>query len=68
MKAGDPEVGPGFWITNNDGVKGDYFVYENSRDERPWKYITVCLKSKRVILITVFLPLIAHTLKFTCSD
>ncbi|KAK9770381.1 hypothetical protein SCAR479_12950 [Seiridium cardinale] len=38
---GDPEVGPGFWITNNDGVEGDYFVYENSRDEHPWKYITI---------------------------
>lgn len=41
--AGDPEVGPGFWITNNDGVKGDYFIYENSRDNHPWKYITVCV-------------------------
>ncbi|ETS73203.1 hypothetical protein PFICI_15148 [Pestalotiopsis fici W106-1] len=38
---GDPEVGPGFWITNNDGIKGDYFIYENSRDEHPWKYITI---------------------------
>ncbi|KAK6200771.1 hypothetical protein LQW54_009575 [Pestalotiopsis sp. IQ-011] len=38
---GDPEVGPGFWITNNDGVKGDYFIYENSRDNHPWKYITI---------------------------
>ncbi|KAF3017816.1 hypothetical protein E8E14_010575 [Neopestalotiopsis sp. 37M] len=39
--AGDPEVGPGFWITNNDSATGDYFIYENSHDQLPWKYITI---------------------------
>ncbi|KAI0020446.1 hypothetical protein F4780DRAFT_779566 [Xylariomycetidae sp. FL0641] len=39
---GDPEQGPGFWITNKDvdpNVK--YFLYENSRNRHPWKYLSV---------------------------
>ncbi|CAJ2506928.1 Uu.00g081140.m01.CDS01 [Anthostomella pinea] len=39
---GDPEVGPGIWVTNHDknpNVK--YFLYENSRDEHPWKYLDI---------------------------
>ncbi|KAH6645257.1 hypothetical protein BKA67DRAFT_669353 [Truncatella angustata] len=48
---GDPEVGPGFWITNNDGIRGDYFLYENSRDERPWKYITIDDGARRFVQV-----------------
>ncbi|KAH9884552.1 hypothetical protein F4778DRAFT_787660 [Xylariomycetidae sp. FL2044] len=42
LTTGDPEDGPGVWITNNDvdpNVK--YFVYENLRDTHPWKYLDV---------------------------
>ncbi|KAI0024927.1 hypothetical protein F4780DRAFT_775407 [Xylariomycetidae sp. FL0641] len=39
---GDPVKGPGFWLTNDDldpNVK--YFLYENSRDTHPWKYVDI---------------------------
>ncbi|KAI1352798.1 hypothetical protein F5Y01DRAFT_324060 [Xylaria sp. FL0043] len=38
---GDEEKGPGFWITNRDVSGGNYFLYENSRDEHPWKSISI---------------------------
>ncbi|KAI3317046.1 hypothetical protein HD806DRAFT_551218 [Xylariaceae sp. AK1471] len=39
---GDPEQGHGFWITNHDDdPTGHFFLYENSRDWHPWKYLTV---------------------------
>ncbi|KAI1820641.1 hypothetical protein F4861DRAFT_50311 [Xylaria intraflava] len=40
VTTGDAENGPGFWITNHDeGPETKYFLYENSRDEHPWKYL-----------------------------
>ncbi|KAI1117569.1 hypothetical protein F5Y14DRAFT_403128 [Nemania sp. NC0429] len=39
---GDDEDGPGFYITNNDNSSAvKYFLYENSRDEHPWKYLSL---------------------------
>ncbi|KAH9893675.1 hypothetical protein F4778DRAFT_784169 [Xylariomycetidae sp. FL2044] len=39
---GDPENGPGVWITNQDSDPNiKYFFVENSRDEAPWKYLTI---------------------------
>lgn len=35
-------------------MKGDYFIYENSRDERPWKYITVSLRITLFKLSSIF--------------
>ncbi|KAI1854403.1 hypothetical protein JX265_012437 [Neoarthrinium moseri] len=48
---GDPETGPGFWITNNDGMTGNYFLYENSRDEHPWKYLTLDNGARRFVQV-----------------
>ncbi|KAI1492051.1 hypothetical protein F5X96DRAFT_692449 [Biscogniauxia mediterranea] len=40
--SGDPEEGPGIWVTNDDDDPNvQYFLYENSRDEHPWKYLTI---------------------------
>ncbi|KAI0597656.1 hypothetical protein F4775DRAFT_602078 [Biscogniauxia sp. FL1348] len=40
--SGDPEEGPGIWVTNNDDDPNvQYFLYENSRDQHPWKYLTI---------------------------
>ncbi|KAI8623541.1 hypothetical protein F5Y19DRAFT_371469 [Xylariaceae sp. FL1651] len=42
MTTGDPEQGLGFWITNmDDDPNVKYFLYENSRDEHPWKYLSI---------------------------
>ncbi|KAI1188488.1 hypothetical protein F5B17DRAFT_439593 [Nemania serpens] len=44
MTTGDDEDedGPGFWITNRDNSSDvKYFLYENSRDEHPWKYLSI---------------------------
>ncbi|CAJ2511185.1 Uu.00g068100.m01.CDS01 [Anthostomella pinea] len=42
LTGGDPEEGPGFWITNNDDdPKVRYFLYENSRDDHAWKYLMI---------------------------
>ncbi|KAI0403471.1 hypothetical protein F4802DRAFT_290819 [Xylaria palmicola] len=42
VTTGDEEDGPGFWITNHDDSPvANYFLYENSRDEHPWKYVSV---------------------------
>ncbi|KAI1335161.1 hypothetical protein F5Y15DRAFT_428462 [Xylariaceae sp. FL0016] len=39
---GDPEVGPGIWVTNNDrNSNAQYFLYENSRDQKPWKFLSI---------------------------
>ncbi|GAP85597.1 hypothetical protein SAMD00023353_1301410 [Rosellinia necatrix] len=39
---GDKEEGPGFWITNHDdSPEVKYFLYENSRDDHPWKYLSI---------------------------
>ncbi|KAI0116390.1 hypothetical protein GGR51DRAFT_315779 [Nemania sp. FL0031] len=39
---GDEEDGPGFWITNHDdSSEVKYFLYENSRDQHPWKYLSL---------------------------
>ncbi|KAJ8124063.1 hypothetical protein O1611_g9449 [Lasiodiplodia mahajangana] len=39
---GDEESGPGFWITNHDdSPEVKYFLYENSRDQHPWKYLSL---------------------------
>ncbi|KAI1364508.1 hypothetical protein F5Y08DRAFT_353554 [Xylaria arbuscula] len=39
---GDIPDGPGFWITNFDTSSNvRYFLYENSRDTHPWKYLSV---------------------------
>ncbi|KAI1427524.1 hypothetical protein F5Y12DRAFT_712058 [Xylaria sp. FL1777] len=39
---GDEEVGPGFWVINRDNSpEAKYFLYENSRDEHPWKYLSI---------------------------
>ncbi|KAI5928369.1 hypothetical protein F4810DRAFT_705311 [Camillea tinctor] len=39
---GDPEEGPGIWVTNEDNDPNvQYFLYENSRDWHPWKYLTI---------------------------
>ncbi|TGJ82174.1 hypothetical protein E0Z10_g6591 [Xylaria hypoxylon] len=39
---GDEVDGPGFWITKkDDSPEVNYFLYENSRDEHPWKYLSL---------------------------
>ncbi|KAI3338540.1 hypothetical protein F4824DRAFT_83705 [Ustulina deusta] len=39
---GDKEEGPGFWITKlDDSPDVKYFLYENSRDQHPWKYLSI---------------------------
>ncbi|KAI1125713.1 hypothetical protein F5Y10DRAFT_246416 [Nemania abortiva] len=39
---GDEEAGSGFWITNHDdSAEVKYFLYENSRDQHPWKYLSL---------------------------
>ncbi|KAI0432278.1 hypothetical protein F5Y09DRAFT_353764 [Xylaria sp. FL1042] len=38
---GDEVKGPGFWISNRDDSGENYFLYENSRDDHPWKYVMV---------------------------
>ncbi|KAI2620827.1 hypothetical protein GGS21DRAFT_536446 [Xylaria nigripes] len=43
VTTGDDENGPGFWVTNHDdeNTEAQYFLYENSRDEHPWKYLSL---------------------------
>ncbi|KAI1813803.1 hypothetical protein GGS20DRAFT_586124 [Poronia punctata] len=39
---GDAEYGPGVYITNLDqGTEGHYFLYENLKDNKPWKHVEV---------------------------
>ncbi|KAI0153237.1 hypothetical protein GGR57DRAFT_502977 [Xylariaceae sp. FL1272] len=49
---GDPEDGPGFWITNQDDDPDVlYFLYENSRDEHPWKYLSLPQGSRAFVQV-----------------
>ncbi|KAI1431534.1 hypothetical protein GGR50DRAFT_697887 [Xylaria sp. CBS 124048] len=43
LTTGDDLAGPGFWITDGDvGAETKFFfLYENSRDEHPWKYLSL---------------------------
>ncbi|KAI0415157.1 hypothetical protein F5X98DRAFT_389311 [Xylaria grammica] len=42
VTTGDNVDGPGFFIANyDDSPEATYFLYENSRDEHPWKYISL---------------------------
>ncbi|KAI1341887.1 hypothetical protein F5Y15DRAFT_350716 [Xylariaceae sp. FL0016] len=42
IASSEPESGPGFWITNQDSdANVRYFLYENGRDDHPWKYANV---------------------------
>ncbi|KAJ8123473.1 hypothetical protein ONZ43_g589 [Nemania bipapillata] len=50
--AGDEEGGPGFWITNHDdSPEIKYFLYENSRDEHPWKYLSLPIGSTAFVSV-----------------
>ncbi|KAI0870565.1 hypothetical protein GGS24DRAFT_492907 [Hypoxylon argillaceum] len=49
---GDDEGGPGFWITNHDdSPEVKYFLYENSRDEHPWKYLSLPIGSTAFVSV-----------------
>ncbi|KAI1259135.1 hypothetical protein F5Y18DRAFT_443680 [Xylariaceae sp. FL1019] len=49
---GDPEDGPGFWITNQDDDPDVmYFLYENSRDEHAWKYLSLPQGSRAFVQV-----------------
>ncbi|KAI1858946.1 uncharacterized protein JN550_012304 [Neoarthrinium moseri] len=47
--SGDPTSGPGVWITHNDAAEGNYFLYENLRDAKPWKHITIPQGARRFV-------------------
>ncbi|KAH9906195.1 hypothetical protein F4778DRAFT_778587 [Xylariomycetidae sp. FL2044] len=46
---GDQTKGPGVKITNREGADRTYFIYQNSCDEAPYKYITVAKNQSKFV-------------------
>ncbi|KAK8016925.1 hypothetical protein PG993_015114 [Apiospora rasikravindrae] len=51
LTEGDPESGPGFYVTNQDTSGENYFLIENSRDTHPWKYLHVPAGARRFVQV-----------------
>ncbi|KAK8064547.1 hypothetical protein PG994_007185 [Apiospora phragmitis] len=51
LTEGDPETGPGFYVTNQDTSGENYFLYENSRDTHSWKYLHVPSGARRFVQV-----------------